>query len=134
MVHEYDVITSMIATHLVGLAGKEHRSIADTQSALLLLSFLVYFRDRPCLDGTTVSLGLAAADKFSGVGVGRLRGLMALKYGVIDIKYGADDSSGRALTSSGITSLEKSMAETEGAAAGVALASPSSEVFMRDGT
>ena len=52
----------MEGTHLVRLTGKEHGSVADTESALLLLALLVNLRDGPSLYGACLRFCLALAD------------------------------------------------------------------------
>lgn len=57
-------------TNLVGFARKEHGTIADTQSTLLLLAFGIDFGNGPCLDGVGLCLVRSGCHSVRGVYIG----------------------------------------------------------------
>ena len=64
----------LLKTCLVSLASKKYGTIADAESAFLLLAFLVDLRDCPGFDGVCLSLGGSRANEFCRIDVyGRCR-------------------------------------------------------------
>lgn len=62
-----------LKTYLVRLAGEEHAAIANTQRPLLLLAFLIHFRQHPCLYIIRLRFHRRLRDSVCGIDIGAYR-------------------------------------------------------------